>query len=49
MDMVLKKMVRRKIKFRRKLKLLRLREKEVKEEFAERVNNKFDGNEDWYG
>ena len=49
MDMVLKKRVRRKVKFRKKLKLWRLRESEVKEEFAEGVNNKCDGNEDWCG
>ena len=48
MDMVFKKMVRRKIKFRKKLKL-RLRESEVKEEFAKGVNNNHDGNEDWCG
>ena len=41
--------VRRKIKLRKKLKLWRLRESEVKEEFAEGVNNKCDGNEDWCG
>ena len=34
MDMVLKKKVRRKVKFKKKLKLWRLRESEVKEEFA---------------
>ena len=49
MDMVFKKKVRRKVKFRKKLKLWRLRESEVKEEFAEGVNNKCDGNEDWCG
>ena len=49
MDMVFKKKVRRKAKFRKKLKLRRLRESEVKEEFAEEVNNKCDGNEDWCG
>ena len=38
MDMVFKKKVRRKVKFRKKLKLCRLRESEVKEEFAEGVN-----------
>ena len=42
MDMVVKKKVRRKVKFRKKLKLWRLRESEVKEEFAEGVNNKHD-------
>ena len=31
----------------KKLKLWRLRESEVKEEFAEGVNSKCDGNEDW--
>ena len=46
MEMVFKKNVRRKVKFRKKLKLWRLRESEVKEEFAEGLN---DGNEDWYG
>ena len=46
MDMVFKKKVRRKVKFRKKLKLWRLRESEGKEEFAEGVTNKFDGNED---
>ena len=40
MDMVFKKKVRRKVKFRRKLKPWRLRELEVKEDFAEGVNNK---------
>ena len=45
-DMVFKKKVRRKVKFRKKLKLWKLRESEVKEEFAEGVNNKCDGNED---
>ena len=48
MDMVFEK-VRRKVKFRKKLKLWRLRESEVKEEFVEGVNNKCDGNEDWCG
>ena len=47
MDMVFKKKVKRKVKFR-KLKLWRLRESELKEEFADGVNNKCDGNEDWY-
>ena len=47
MDMMFKKKVRRKVKFRKKLKLWRLTESEVKEEFAERVNNKCDGTEDW--
>ena len=49
MDMVFKKNIRRKVKFRKKLKLWRLRELEVKEEFAEGVNNKCDGTEDWCG
>ena len=49
MDVVFKKKLRRKVKFRKKLKLWRLRESEVKEEFAEGVNNKCDGNEDWCG
>ena len=48
MDMVFRKKVRRKIKFRKKLKLWRLKESELKEEFANGVNNKCDGNEDWY-
>ena len=48
MDMVLRKKVKRKVKFRKKLKLWRLRELELKEEFADGVNNKCDGNEDWY-
>ena len=47
MDIVFKKKVRRKVKFRKELKLQRLRESEVKEGFAEGVNNKIDGNEDW--
>ena len=47
--MLFKKKVRRKVKFRKKLKLWRLRVSEVKEEFAEGVNNKCDGNEDWCG
>ena len=34
-------------KFRKKFKPWRLRESVVKEEFAEGVNNKCDGNEDW--
>ena len=46
MDMMFKKKVRRKLKFRKKLKLWSLRELEVKEEFAEGVNNKCGGNED---
>ena len=46
MDIVFKKKVRRKVTFRKKLKLWRLRESEVKEEFAEGVNSKCDGNED---
>ena len=36
---------RRKVKFRKKFKLWRLRESGVKEEFAEGVSNKCDGNE----
>ena len=39
-----KKNVRRKVKFRKKLKLQRLRELELKEDFAEGVNNKCNGN-----
>ena len=49
MDMVFKKKVQRKVKFRKKLELWRLRESEVKEDFAAGVNNKCDGNEDWCG
>ena len=49
MDMVFKKKVKGKVKFRKKLKLWRLRKSGVKEEFAEGVNNKCDGNEDWCG
>ena len=48
MDVVFRKKVKRKAKFRKKLKLWRLRESELKEEFADGVNNKCDGNEDWY-
>ena len=48
MDMVFRKKVKRKAKFSKKLKLWRLRESELKEEFADGVNNKCDGNEDWY-
>ena len=48
-DMVFKKKHRRKVKFRKKLKLWRLRESELKEEFAEGVNNKYNSNEDWCG
>ena len=47
--MVFKKKVRIKVQSRKKLKLWRLRESELKEEFAERVNNKCEGNEDWCG
>ena len=43
MDMVFKKKVKRKVKFRKKLKLWQLRKSEVKEEFAEGVNNKCNG------
>ena len=49
MDMVFKKNVMRKVKFRKKLKLWRLRESDVKEEFAEGINNKCDSTEDWCG
>ena len=49
MDMVLKNKVRKNVKFRKKLKLWRLRELEVEEKFAEGVKNKCDGNEDWCG
>ena len=45
-DMMFKKKVKRKVKFRKKLKLYRSRELKVKEEFAERINNKCDGNRD---
>ena len=48
MDMMFRKKVKRKVKFRKKLKLWRLRELELKEEFADGVNNRCDGNEDWY-
>ena len=48
-EMVFKKKVRRKVKFRKKLKPWRFRESEVKEKFAKEVNNKCDGNEDWCG
>ena len=44
MDMVFKKKVRRKVKFRKKLKLQSLRGSEVKEEFVEGGNNRSDGN-----
>ena len=49
MGMVFRKKVRRKVKSRKKLKLWRLRESEVKEEYAEGVNNKCEGYEGWYG
>ena len=48
-DMVFKKKARRKLKFRKKLTLWRFREPEVKEEFAEGVNNKCNSNADWCG
>ena len=48
MDMVFKKKVKRKVKFRKKLKLWRLRESELRDEFADGFNNKCDGNEDCY-
>ena len=44
-----KNMSQKKVKFRKKLKLWRLRKSEVKEEFAEGVHNKCDGNENWCG
>ena len=47
MYMVFKKKVTRKVKFRKKLKMWKLRESEVKEELAEAVNNKCHNNEDW--
>ena len=47
--MVFKKKVRRKVKLRKKQKLWRLGESEVKEEFVEGFNNKCDGKEDWCG
>ena len=40
MDMMFKKKVRRKVKFGKKLKMWRLTESAMKEEFAEEVNNK---------
>ena len=46
MDMVFKKKFRRKVKFRNKLKLWGFGEFEAKEEFAKRIKNKCDGNED---
>ena len=49
MDMVFTKKVWRKVKFKKKLKLWSLRDSDVKEEFAEGVNNKCDGKEDWSG
>ena len=42
MDMVFNKKVRRKVKFRNILKMWRLRESGVKEEFAQGVTNKCD-------
>ena len=48
MDIVFKKKAKRKVKFREKLKLWKLRESKVKEEFVE-GGNKCDGNEDWCG
>ena len=48
-DMMFTKKVIRKVKFRKKLKLSRSRELKVKEEFAERVNGKYDGNKDLCG
>ena len=47
--MMFRKKARRKIKFKEKLKLWRLRELEVKVVFDEGVNNKCDGNEDCCG
>ena len=44
-----KKKFRRKIKFRKKLKLGRMIESEVKEEIAEEINNKCGGNKDGCG
>ena len=49
MDMVFKKRVRREVKFRKKLKLWRLRESRVKKEFAEGFNKIWDCKEDWCG
>ena len=49
MDMVFKKKVKRKVIFRKKLRLWRLRKSKMKEQFAEWVNNKWGGNEDWGG
>ena len=48
-DIVFKKEAWGKIRFRKKLKLWRLRVTQTKEEIAEGVNNKCDGNEDWCG
>ena len=48
MDMVFRKKVKWKVKFRKNLKLWKLRESELKEVFADGLNNKCDGNEDWY-
>ena len=44
MNMVFRKKVKKKVRF--KLKLWRLRESELKEEFADGVDNKYDSNED---
>ena len=46
MDMVFRKKVKRKVKFRKKLKRWRLRQSELKEDDG--VSNKCDCNEDWY-
>ena len=49
MYMVFKKKIRKKVKFRKKLNLCWLTQSDVKEEFANGVNNNCDGNEDWCG
>ena len=46
MDVLFKKKVKRKKKFKKKLKLWILRESDEKEKFAEGVNSKCDENED---
>ena len=46
MGMLFKKKVRKKVKFKKKLKLWWSRESEMKKELAQGVNNKCDFNED---
>ena len=46
--MVFKKKVRRKVQFRKNLKLWRLRQSKVKEAFAVGVNSKCDDTEYWF-